>query len=98
MTSDIVIFFDDLSPILKDLTQEDREKLERIWNGEEGRIRLVSITAVWKCPLCFTNDKTIACLCSQEQVEEYKKKPHPCPRCHRRNGIEVNMVLMGSNR
>ena len=92
-----VIVFDDLSPILKDLTHEDKEKLRIIWDGVERR-GLWSVTAIWKCPLCFANDRTIACVCSQEQIEEYKQKPHPCPRCQRSKGIEVNMVLVGSNK
>jgi len=95
----VTIVFDDLSPILWEFTQEDKDKLKSIFDGVVGiKVTLMSITAIWKCPLCFANDRTIACLCSQNEVEEYKKKPHLCPKCQRSKGIEVNMVLVGSNK
>jgi hypothetical protein len=92
-----VIVFDDLSPILNDFTQEDKEKLRSIFDGVK-RVGLWSITAIWKCPLCFANDRTIACLCSQDEIEEYKKKPHYCPRCERKTGNKISMALMGSSK
>ena len=92
-----VIVFDDLSKIFDDFTQEDREKLRRIFDGESVKA-FFSVTAIWKCPMCFTNDRTIACVCSQEEVEQYKKSEHPCPRCYRRTGIKINMALVGSNK
>lgn len=91
------IVFDDLSPLLNDFTHEDREKLRSIFDGVK-RVGLWSVTALWKCPMCFTTDRTIACVCSQEEVEQYKKKAHPCPRCQRSKGIEINMALVGSNK